>query len=81
MVRSMVDNASKFIKDRQQKRKQESEEQESASTEFSVGGQQDKFPNKNIKPKKAFLLMGNSSASSSGDESVGRTVKGRMEQY
>ena len=56
----MISDASKVIKDRAQKRKEEDKvNDESSSLNLTLDGKPEEFPFKNIKPKKAFLLMGN----------------------
>lgn len=48
----MISQAAKEMKERNAAKKKEEEEEQ--QTPFSFGF--DKFPNKNLKPKKAFLL-------------------------
>ena len=56
----MISDASKVIKERAQKRKEEDKvNDESSSLNLTLDGKPEEFPFKNIKPKKAFLLMGN----------------------
>lgn len=55
-IKEMIDKASKQIKENAKKRKEEEEANTVNSFGLSLDGKPEKFPFKNIKPKKAFLL-------------------------
>ena len=55
-VKSMIDKASKQIKENAKKRKEEQEANAANGFGITLDGKPDKFPFKSIKPKKAFLL-------------------------
>lgn len=57
-VHSMIEKASKVIKDRAKKKKEEEKANENNSQGLTLDGKPEKFPFKSIKPKKAFLLDG-----------------------
>lgn len=52
----MIDKASKTIKDKAKRRKEEEKANEVNNSNLTLDGKPEKFPFKNIKPKKAFLL-------------------------
>ncbi|CDW78599.1 UNKNOWN [Stylonychia lemnae] len=62
-VLDMISKASKQIKDNAKKRKEEVEANAVNQPGLTLDGKPEKFPFKNIKPKKAFLLGGPSSDS------------------
>ena len=66
----MIDKASKQIKDNAKKRKEEEEANSVNSFGLTLDGKPEKFPYKNIKPKKAFLL-GSPSNESTDDNADG----------
>ena len=55
-VKSLIDKASKQIKENAKKRKEEQEANAANGFGMTLDGKPDKFPFKSIKPKKAFLL-------------------------
>ena len=57
-VKDLIEKASKQIKENARKRKEEEEANQSNQFGLTLDGKPDKFPFKNIKPKKAFLLGG-----------------------
>ena len=67
----MISKASKEIKTQAKKRKEQQDQDYDASTNsqgFTLDGKPEKFPFKNIKPKKAFLLGGGGASQSDTDE-------------
>ena len=55
----MVEEASKDIKERARQKKEEDKVNDEASAiNLTLDGKPEEFPFKNIKPKKAYLLMG-----------------------
>lgn len=56
----MIEHASKEIKDKAKKKKLD-ENNDMVNTQLALDGKPEKFPFKNIKPKKAFLLGGGDS--------------------
>lgn len=55
----MIEEASKEIKERaKQKKEEEKVNDEVSSIHLTLDGKPEEFPFKNIKPKKAYLLMG-----------------------
>ena len=59
----MIEEASKGIKERaRQKKEEEKVNDESSAINLTLDGKPEEFPFKNIKPKKAYLLMGGPSS-------------------
>lgn len=54
----MLQDASKVIKERAQKKREEEKVLEENTFSTSLDGKPEQFPFKNIKPKKAYLLGG-----------------------
>jgi hypothetical protein len=73
----MVSEASKVIKDRaMKKREEEKVNDETSSLNLTLDGKPEEFPFKNIKPKQAFLLMGNTTSEESVEEKTTSIITG-----
>jgi hypothetical protein len=72
----MIEQASKDIKERARLKKEEDKvnDEVAGSIHLTLDGKPEEFPFKNIKPKKAYLLMGGTSASTNDDSIVEETV-------
>ena len=76
-IEAMVSDARRIIKERAHKKKEEEKvNDESSSHNLTLDGKPEEFRFKNIKPKKAFLLMGNSSTEESAAEKVPPNIAG-----
>ena len=74
-ISAMIEEASKGIKERARQKKEEDKVNDEASAiNLTLDGKPEEFPFKNIKPKKAYLLMGGQLSSQPEDTVAEDTV-------
>lgn len=76
----MIEKASKQIKENGRRRREEEEANSVNSVALTLDGKPEKFPFKNIKPKKAFLL-GSPSNESTDDNADGSVNMSSPEKH